>query len=167
VIDHSADRPVYKQLADLVRTQIKNGEFGPGQRLPAQKDYMQEHGLARDTVERAMAVLRNEGLIVVRRGGSRVRQPAVRTILCLDRGKVSARIPTEPERREYGIKEGIALLVVTRDGHDEEIYAADKVEIQFVPDLNSQSGCDGWVNVVTERQTRNAPEGLRTGPRAR
>jgi hypothetical protein len=55
VIDHSADRPVYKQLADLVRTQIQNGEFGPGQRLPAQKDYMQEHGLARDTVERAMA----------------------------------------------------------------------------------------------------------------
>lgn len=142
VIDHSADRPVYKQLADLIRTQIQNGEFAPGLRLSRpQKDYMQEHGLARDTVERAMAVLRNEGLIVVRRGGSRVRQAAARRVLCLDRGKVSARIPTEPERREYGIREGIALLVVTRDGqHDEEIYPADKVEIQFVPDLSSQAG---------------------------
>jgi DNA-binding transcriptional MocR family regulator len=134
VIDHSADRPVYKQLADLVRSQIQNGEFGPGQRLPAQKDYMQEHGLARDTVERAMAVLRNEGLIVIRRGGSRVWQPAVRRILSLDRGKISARIPTDPERREYGIREGVALLVVTRDGHDEEIYPADKVEIEIVCD---------------------------------
>jgi DNA-binding transcriptional regulator YhcF (GntR family) len=65
VIDHSADRPVYKQLADLVRTQIQNGEFGPGQRLPAQKDYMQEHGLARDTVERAMAVLRNVSITTI------------------------------------------------------------------------------------------------------
>lgn len=139
VIDHSADRPVYKQLADLVRTQIQSGEFDPGQRLPAQKDYMQEHGLARDTVERAMAVLRNEGLIVVRRGGSRVRQPAVRRVLCLDQGKVSARIPTEPERREYGIREGIAVLVVTRDGHEEEIYPADKVEVQFVQDHSPES----------------------------
>lgn len=139
VIDHSADRPVYKQLADLVRTQIQNGEFGHGQRLPAQKDYMQEHGLARDTVERAMTVLRNEGLIVVRRGGSRVRDQTNLTTLCVGEGKVSAHIPTEPERKQYGIKEGVALLVVTRDGHDEEIYPADKVEIQFVQDHSLES----------------------------
>ena len=42
-VDSSLDRPLYKQLADLIRAQIRRGEFAPGQRLPAQKDYMHEH----------------------------------------------------------------------------------------------------------------------------
>jgi hypothetical protein len=46
----------------------------------------------------------------------------------------SARIPTEPERRQYSIRKGVAVLVITRDDHDEEIYPADKVEIQVTPD---------------------------------
>jgi DNA-binding GntR family transcriptional regulator len=58
-IDPSADRAVYKQLADLIRAQIQSGEFKPGQRLPAQKGYMYEHGVSRDTVDRAMHVLRS------------------------------------------------------------------------------------------------------------
>jgi GntR family transcriptional regulator len=134
VIDHAADRAVYKQLADLIRTQIQSGEFRPGQRLPAQKDYMQEHGLSRVTVDRAMAVLRNEGLIVTDRRGSRVRvRPETSaTVVLLDRGKVSARMPTEPERRQHGINEGVPILVVTRDGQAqeaEEMHPADRVEI--------------------------------------
>jgi GntR family transcriptional regulator len=121
---------LYKQLADLIRTQIQNGDFDPGQRLPAQKDYVQEHYLSRDTVERAMNVLRNEGLIVTDRRGSRVRPQTTRTAVPLHRGKVSARLATEPERREHGMKEGVPVLVVTRDGHEEEeIYLADRVEI--------------------------------------
>lgn len=129
VVDHTADRAVYKQLADLIRAQIQSGEFKPGQRLPAQKDYMYEHGVSRSTVDRTMTLLRNEGLVVVKRGGSRVREPEDRTILCLSRGKVSTRIPTEPERREYGVREGVAVLVVKHDGQEDEIYPGDEVEI--------------------------------------
>ncbi|HEU5156139.1 MAG TPA: winged helix-turn-helix domain-containing protein [Streptosporangiaceae bacterium] len=134
LIDPTADRAVYKQLADIIRTQIQNGEFRPGQRLPAQKDYMYEHGVSRDTVDRAMTVLRNEGLIVVKRGGSRVRQPEDRTILRLSEGKVSARVPTEPERRLHGFQEGVSVFVIKRDGHNDEIYSADEVDIEIVCD---------------------------------
>jgi DNA-binding transcriptional regulator YhcF (GntR family) len=130
-IDPTADRPVYKQLADLIRTQIKNGELKPGQRLPAQKDYMQEHWISRDTVDRAMHVLRNEGLIVTRRAGSRVRDLADQTIVPLPMGKVTARMPTEPERKKLGISEGVPILVIQRDGHDEEIHPADQIRIQI------------------------------------
>jgi DNA-binding GntR family transcriptional regulator len=77
-VDPSLDRPLYRQLADLIRAQIRNGEFAPGQRLPAQKDYMREHYLSRVTVDRAMTVLRNEGLIVTDRRGSRVTNDALR-----------------------------------------------------------------------------------------
>jgi DNA-binding transcriptional MocR family regulator len=69
LVDPSLDRPLHKQLADLIRTQIQTGELAPGQRLPAQKDYAQEHGLSRYTVERAINALRHEGLIVTTRRG--------------------------------------------------------------------------------------------------
>ncbi len=94
---------------------------------------MHEHGVSRDTVERAFSLLRSEGLIVVERLGTRVREPEPPTILRLSRGKVSARIPTEPERRLHGIREGAALLAVTHDENREEIYPADEVEIWIVP----------------------------------
>jgi DNA-binding transcriptional regulator YhcF (GntR family) len=134
LIDPTADRSVYKQLADIIRAQIQSGEFRPGQRLPAQKDYMYEHGVSRATVDRAMTVLRNEGLVVVKRGGSRVRQPEDRILLRLSEGKVSARVPTEPERRLHGIQEGVSVFVIKRDGHGEEIYPADEVDIEIVCD---------------------------------
>jgi DNA-binding transcriptional regulator YhcF (GntR family) len=143
-IDPAADRAVYKQLADLIRTQIQNGEFRPGQRLPAQKDYIQEHWLSRATVDRAMNVLRHEGLIVTDRRGSRVRvrpeTPA--TIVPLDRGKISARMPTDPERHQHGINEGIPVLVVTRDGQPEEMHPADRVEIHVVTQSDEHHGDD-------------------------
>jgi DNA-binding transcriptional regulator YhcF (GntR family) len=142
LVDPSSDRALYKQLADVIRAQISSGEFAPGQRLPAQKDYMQEHQVSRDTVERAMVLLRNEGLIVAeRRGnGSRVRPVSTRMGVPLVRGEVFARMPTDPERKIYGIGEGVPLLVVKRDDHDEEIYPADQVEIEIRAGVES---CDG------------------------
>jgi DNA-binding transcriptional MocR family regulator len=130
-LDPGTDRPLYKQLADLIRTQIKNKDFAPGQRLPSQQDYVQEHGLSRDTVDRAMAVLRSEGLIRTDRTGSRVRSLPTPTTLLLQWGKVSARAPTEPERKKYGIEEGVPLLVVKHDGHHDEIYPADRTLIHI------------------------------------
>jgi GntR family transcriptional regulator len=133
LVDPSADRAVYKQLADLIRTHIENGEFAPGQRLPAQKDYMQEHGLSRVSVDRAMGVLRGEGLIVTDRRGSRVRPHTDVTIVLVGQGTVSARMPTEPERRRYHINAGVPVLIVTRDDQtdqEEETYPADQVKIR-------------------------------------
>src|SRR5262245_38880513 len=116
-VDPGADRPVYKQLADLIRNKIKGGELPPGRRLPAQKDYMQEHGISRDSVDRAMHVLRGEGLIVTDRQGSHVRGRQDLTPVRVERGRISARMPSEPERRDLGIAEGVPLLVVeTADG---------------------------------------------------
>lgn len=128
-IDPSLDRAVYKQLADLIRVQIENGEFVAGQRIPSQKDYVQEHYLSRDTVDRAIGVLRHEGLVVTDRSGSRVRRPADRTAVPLGEGCVFACIPTDPERRRYGIEQGVPVFVVMR-GDAVEVYPADRVVIR-------------------------------------
>ena len=56
----------YRRLAAVLRDRIRSGE--PGRRMPSEKDLHDEFGLARETVRRALAVLRQEGLIEVRQG---------------------------------------------------------------------------------------------------
>lgn len=58
----------YRQLAGVLRTRIRNGELPAGRRMPSEKDLHDEFGLARETIRRALAVLRSEGLIEVRHG---------------------------------------------------------------------------------------------------
>jgi DNA-binding GntR family transcriptional regulator len=57
--------PPYRQIAAWLRTRIEAGEFRPGEDpLPSEKDLMQLFGVARDTVRRAVQLLRDEGLVV-------------------------------------------------------------------------------------------------------
>jgi DNA-binding GntR family transcriptional regulator len=129
-VDPGADRAVYKQLADLIRNQIKTGELRPGQRLPAQKDYMAEYGISRDSVDRAMHVLRSEGLIVTSRKGSHVRIRGELTALRVAAGRISARMPSDHERRALGVAEGVPLLVVELPDGSQETHPADRTIIE-------------------------------------
>ena len=64
-IDHYSPTPLYIQVADMLRAQIASGELPPGRPLPSQRTLIQEYGLARGTVARAMAILVEEGLVVI------------------------------------------------------------------------------------------------------
>ena len=76
MIDPSADRAVFRQLADLLRAQIESGELGPGEALPSELRLAQEYGISRTTVRQAIGQLRTEGLITVDRPrGTFVRIP--------------------------------------------------------------------------------------------
>ncbi|MGI9099952.1 MAG: GntR family transcriptional regulator [Solirubrobacteraceae bacterium] len=81
-IDPSSDRPVYKQIADLLRAAIMSGELAAGQRLPSEQELVDAHGVARGTIRQAVMLLRSEGLIEVQHGrGSFVRaRPPVRRL---------------------------------------------------------------------------------------
>jgi GntR family transcriptional regulator len=77
VIDPTGDRAVYKQIADLLRAAITNGELAPGAQLPSEQELVDAHGVARGTVRQAIMLLRSEGLVDVERGrGSFVRDLA-------------------------------------------------------------------------------------------
>jgi GntR family transcriptional regulator len=77
VIDPTADRAVYKQIADLLRAAMTSGELAPGAQLPSEQELVDEHGVARGTVRQAITLLRSEGLVDVERGrGSFVRDLA-------------------------------------------------------------------------------------------
>ncbi len=67
-IDQRSDRPVYAQIADELRARIKSGEYAPGAKLPSGAELVAEYGVARATVDRALAVLLAEGRIESARG---------------------------------------------------------------------------------------------------
>ncbi|MFE7752633.1 GntR family transcriptional regulator [Streptomyces sp. NPDC057428] len=56
-------RPPYVQAADVLRVAIHDGELRPGERLPAARELQRRFGIASSTVQNALRLLKEEGLI--------------------------------------------------------------------------------------------------------
>ncbi len=54
---------MYVQVADLLAGRIAAGEFPPGKRIPSETTIQQTYGVSRVTARRAVAVLRERGLV--------------------------------------------------------------------------------------------------------
>ncbi|MGW5011274.1 GntR family transcriptional regulator [Micromonospora chalcea] len=131
MIDPSADRAVFRQLADLLRDRITSGDLAPGASLPSELRLAQEYGLSRTSVRQAVALLRSEGLVIVEPPrGTFVRavEPS-ETVTLLKGDTASARMPTPVERRELEMGEGIPVIVVFRADGSRELYAADRIRV--------------------------------------
>ena len=76
-LDPDDTRPPYQQVAHLLRRAIEQGDLKPGEQLPSYQGLADQYGVAIGTVKRAVAIVRDEGLIIVRHGmGSYVRTNA-------------------------------------------------------------------------------------------
>jgi GntR family transcriptional regulator len=67
-IDRADPLPLHDQVAAEIRRAIAEGEAGPGERLPLVKDIAAVLGVNKNTVLRAMHILRDEGLLEFTRG---------------------------------------------------------------------------------------------------
>jgi GntR family transcriptional regulator len=67
-IDRSEPVALHDQVAAEIRRAIAEGEAGPGERLPLAKDIAAILGVNKNTVLRAMHILRDEGLLDFQRG---------------------------------------------------------------------------------------------------
>lgn len=62
-------RPAYVQVADWIRGQIESGAIGPGEPIPSKRELRatftdpQGQGISGGTVDKAVAILRDEGLV--------------------------------------------------------------------------------------------------------
>lgn len=76
-VDESSERAIYAQIADSVRTDISLGRISPGTVLPPAREIAAGLGINVHTVLRAYQLLRDEGLIdLKRRRGAVVTQAA-------------------------------------------------------------------------------------------
>lgn len=67
-IDIQDRRPIYRQVADGIKTLIASGELREGQPLPAVRQVAMDLGVNLNTIAAAYRELQSEGLIVVKRG---------------------------------------------------------------------------------------------------
>lgn len=63
-IDHEGRVPVFRQLAAILRGKIASGEYAADRPLPSKLTLRQTYGVSQGTVERALAELKQEGLVV-------------------------------------------------------------------------------------------------------
>jgi GntR family transcriptional regulator len=75
-IDQTDPTPLYVQLADILRDDIQSGRLAVGELVPSETYLQQQHGLSRVTVRKAMALLREQGLVyTIQARGTFVRRP--------------------------------------------------------------------------------------------
>src|SRR5512132_2597013 len=75
LIDPTSDRPLYRQIADHLRADIREGRYPEGTPLPSESQLAEMYDVTRMTARQAVDVLKNEGLIRSEHGrGGFVRQ---------------------------------------------------------------------------------------------
>jgi len=73
-IDPTGPVPPYRQIAEIIRSRIESGEYRKGARIPTESEIVEMWEVARSTARRAIALLREQGLIeTVPQRGSYVR----------------------------------------------------------------------------------------------
>jgi DNA-binding GntR family transcriptional regulator len=63
VIEPDGPVPIYLQLVEILAERIERGEWPPNRPIPSELQLVQEFGIARGTARRAVAVLRERGLV--------------------------------------------------------------------------------------------------------
>ncbi len=61
--EFDSSRPIYAQLAELLKSQIISGQYQPGDRLPSVRELASEAGVNPNTMQRALSELEREGLV--------------------------------------------------------------------------------------------------------
>ena len=62
-IDPLGPLPPYRQIAAILRRRIESGQYPPDTRIPTESELVDAFEVARTTARRAIAVLREEGLV--------------------------------------------------------------------------------------------------------
>jgi GntR family transcriptional regulator len=61
-------RPLYEQVADALRAEIRSGRYQPGDKLPSERELTERFEVSKMTVRAAIVQLRGEGLVTSRVG---------------------------------------------------------------------------------------------------
>ena len=115
----------------MLREQIVQRVYLPGQRLPKESELVEEHAVSLMTMRRALALLREEGLIVSRRGvPSSVREQPHRRRVTLSAGsRLVSRMPSAHERLDLGLERGTPILEIRRSDGSVQKLSADCIEV--------------------------------------
>ena len=67
----TSDAPIYIQVAQIVKLRILRGEYLPGARIPSVRELAQDAGINPNTMQKALELLKAEGLLITQRSTGR------------------------------------------------------------------------------------------------
>ena len=131
--------PIVQQVEEKIRQLIESGQYGPGEKLPAEMDLCQRLGVGRGTIREAFRLLQARGYVEIKPGrGAFVaeRLPGE------DGGAVEWLVKNEMELRE-GIEirralEPMAARRMAEQGSDQAIDALKELHGRFMEALRVQ-----------------------------
>lgn len=114
------NQPMYRFIADDLRSKIKSGQLAPNEKLPTEGELSDQYEASRNTVREAIRRLTDEGLLESRPGQgtfvTRTIDPFV-TVLTAD------------PKTGFGGGETVAYLSTVREEHREPTTSIPKVEV--------------------------------------
>ncbi|MCB8944483.1 MAG: GntR family transcriptional regulator [Ardenticatenaceae bacterium] len=130
-IDRAAYEPAYAQLANILRRQIAEGAFRPGDQLPSEAQLCRAYGISPMTVRRSINLLSDQGVVSTAQGRGTFVKPLelgtavfdLQELQDLFQNEVAAavklldvRIVSADERtaRKLGIREGDNAIYIRR-----------------------------------------------------
>lgn len=91
--------PLYYQLKEMIKEQIEDGSFKPGDLLPSERELSERYGISRPTVRQAIKDLVYEGFLVREKGrGTFVSKPK------LDYGFIQRFVTFYDDMAQHGLK---------------------------------------------------------------
>jgi GntR family transcriptional regulator len=90
-VNPGATEHPHRQIAQSLRERIHDGEWSAGERLPSIPALADAHGVAKQTVQRAIDQLRVEGLLITRPGSGTYVRGTRRRLSRLSRGRYGVR----------------------------------------------------------------------------
>jgi GntR family transcriptional regulator len=139
-LDRVGSVPLYAQIADALRADIRSGLYSPGVALPSERKLMDRFGVTRATIRSALAQLRSEGLLTIERGaGAFVRMPSpVRRIVGPDRFL----------RRDREAGKAAYYAEMEREERRPEVEVIEVARVKVPADIGELMGLEAGADVV-------------------
>ena len=130
VINPGSMLPAYLQLATYLRGMIIVRQLPSGSPLPSEPELSERYQVSRDTVRRAMQLLRESGIAETRRGVGHfvTRTPQIRRVVVAPGSRVIVRLP---QPHEQGELLGLTVFVVTEPGMPPVVYDTAQTVLVF------------------------------------
>ena len=78
MLNKNSIQPLYKQLMDIITSQIKNGTYKPGEKIPTEPELAELYHVSRITVRRTVEELCTQGYLIKHQGkGTFVKSPMI------------------------------------------------------------------------------------------
>lgn len=130
--------------ANRLRADIIDGGMRDGDKIEPEEELSARYGVARNTMRRALAQLRDEGILVSIHGrgtyAAAVPRRALVTLAAGDRARAS--LPDDDERARLRLPPGVPVLRVTRAGGQVEHYDASRTDVAGPSPASAGEGPD-------------------------